>query len=93
LAKKIFILSAVVIKLTVALYNTNLKKQLPAHWGCLQRIKEMAGLKNILSENGGRRSNIDRRIISYDMYIPERRFGKERRNGADRRQKARSLKK
>jgi len=93
LAKEIFNLSAIVIKLTVAFNNTTLEKQLLAYWDCLQGIKEMAGLKNILSENGGRRTNIDRRIISYDMYIPERRSGKERRSSADRRQKSRSLKK
>ncbi|MFO7560679.1 MAG: hypothetical protein R6X10_17750 [Desulfobacterales bacterium] len=48
-------------------------------------------MKEMITRNGDRRTNIDRRIISYDLYIPERRSGKERRNGADRRQKAGSL--
>ena len=40
-------------------------------------------------DNGGRRLRIDRRQFSYTMHIPERRSGKERRNGLDRRQKPR----
>ena len=37
--------------------------------------------------NYDRRSRIDRRQFSYDFHIPERRSGKERRKGVDRRQK------
>jgi len=46
-------------------------------------------MKNVLSYNGGRRSGIDRRRFSYTEHIPERRSGKERRSGFDRRLKPR----
>jgi hypothetical protein len=36
-------------------------------------------------DNRGRRSGIDRRKFSYAMVIPERRCGKDRRTGLDRR--------
>ena len=36
-------------------------------------------------DNGGKRTGIDRRKFSYDFHIPERRDGKERRGGVDRR--------
>ncbi|MCP4672501.1 MAG: hypothetical protein GY857_14495 [Desulfobacula sp.] len=39
-----------------------------------------------LHDNGGRRFAIDRRQMTYDVYIPERRFGKDRRKGSDRRE-------
>jgi hypothetical protein len=45
-----------------------------------------------LPDNGGRRSGTDRREFSYTSYIPERRSGKERRRGLDRRLKARTSK-
>ena len=41
--------------------------------------------KQGLSDNGGRRSGIDRRQFSYTGHIPERRAGEERRNRLDRR--------
>lgn len=41
-------------------------------------------------DNGGRRLGIDRRQFSYAEHIPERRSGKDRRNGLDRRQKPRT---
>ena len=41
-----------------------------------------------LKENGGRRSGIDRRQISYAGHIPERRSGKDRRRDSDRRSKS-----
>ena len=37
------------------------------------------------TDNGGRRSGGDRRKYSYTLYIPERRSGKDRRDGTDRR--------
>ena len=37
----------------------------------------------ILSENGCRRCNIDRRTFSYSVHIPERRCGKDRRGVKD----------
>ena len=40
-------------------------------------------------DNGGRRLGSDRRQFSYTMHIPERRSGKERRSGFDRRLKPR----
>jgi hypothetical protein len=36
-------------------------------------------------DNGGRRSGVDRRQFDYAVHIPERRSGKDRRSGADRR--------
>jgi len=40
-------------------------------------------------DNGGRRMGEDRRVFAYSNYLPERRSGKERRSGADRRRKPR----
>ena len=45
-----------------------------------------------LIDNGGRRLGIDRRQFSYLIHIPERRSGKERRSGLDRRLKTRTSK-
>ena len=42
-------------------------------------------MKNVLPDNGGRRSGVDRRQFYYTKHIPERRSGKERRSGLDRR--------
>jgi hypothetical protein len=42
-------------------------------------------MKQVLPDNGGRRSGIDRRQFSYTAHIPELRSGKERRSGVDRR--------
>lgn len=36
-------------------------------------------------DNGGRRMEPDRRLFSYNGYLPERRSGDERRSGLDRR--------
>jgi hypothetical protein len=49
-------------------------------------------MKHILPDNGGRRMGVDQRQFSYDIYIPERRSGKERRSGLDRRLKPRTSK-
>jgi hypothetical protein len=43
--------------------------------------------RRLLSDNGGRRSRIDRRRFSYTVHIPERRHGKDRRLHHDRRDK------
>ncbi len=43
----------------------------------------------LLLDNDGRRSGLDRRQFSYDFHIPERRSGKDRRSGLDRRLKPR----
>lgn len=45
--------------------------------------------KTMLNDNGGRRLGGDRRIYTYNDHIPERRSGKERRSGLDRRKKTR----
>ena len=43
-------------------------------------------LERLISlDNGGRRSGGDRRNYSYTLHIPERRNGKDRRSGDDRR--------
>ncbi len=44
---------------------------------------------HFLSDNGGRRSGINRREFKYSSYIPERRSGLDRRSGHDRRLQAR----
>ena len=49
-------------------------------------------MKNIIDDNGGRRSGIERRQFSYNTHIPERRSGKDRRSGLDRRLKPRTSK-
>jgi len=46
-------------------------------------------MKHVLPDNGGRRSGIDRREFFYTEHFPERRSGKERRSGVDRRLKPR----
>lgn len=38
-----------------------------------------------MADNGGSRIGIDRRQFNYSTYIPERRSGKDRRKGFDRR--------
>ncbi len=43
--------------------------------------------KAALTDNGGRRSGIDRRQFSYSTYIPERRLGGDRRTGGSDRRK------
>ena len=45
--------------------------------------------RRISSDNGGRRTGGDRRNYSYTLHIPERRKGKDRRNGDDRRKSPR----
>jgi hypothetical protein len=47
-------------------------------------------MEQIVSDNGGRRSGIERRQFSYNGHIPERRSDKERRSGNDRRIKSRA---
>ncbi len=40
---------------------------------------------NVVIDNGGRRSGIERRTFSYAIHVPELRSGKDRRNDIDRR--------
>ena len=47
-------------------------------------------MSDISHDNGGRRSGIERRQFSYDKHIPERRSGRDRRSGFDRRLKPRA---
>jgi len=49
-------------------------------------------MNKLLPDNGGRRSGFERCEFSYDQYIPERRSGKDRRSGLDRRLKPRTSK-
>jgi hypothetical protein len=42
----------------------------------------------LMGDSGDRRLRLDRRQFSYDMYIPERRSGKDRRSELDIRQKS-----
>ncbi|MDX2497410.1 MAG: hypothetical protein QNL11_05855 [Desulfobacterales bacterium] len=46
-------------------------------------------MASFIIDNGGRRLGIDRRHFYYTAHIPERRSGKERRSGLDRRLKPR----
>ena len=46
--------------------------------------------RRISSDNGGRRTGGDRRNYSYTLHIPERRKGKDRRTGDDRRKSPRT---
>ncbi len=41
--------------------------------------------KKAVSDNGGRRSNMERRTIIFHAYVPERRCKHDRRSGMDRR--------
>jgi hypothetical protein len=50
-----------------------------------KKISKVLIMKHMLPDNGGRRSGIDRGQLSYTAHIPERRSGKERRSGYDRR--------
>jgi hypothetical protein len=47
--------------------------------------------KRMLIDNGGRRRIDDRRLYSYNGYLPERRCGEDRRSGLDRRIKSRQV--
>ena len=47
---------------------------------------DISNTKTILSDNGGRRIDIERRQSFYNGYIPERRSGEDRRSGLDRRE-------
>jgi len=47
-------------------------------------------MKNVLFDNGGRRSGTESRQFSYKLHIPERRSGKDRRSELDRRLKPRT---
>jgi hypothetical protein len=42
-------------------------------------------MSQISDDKGGRRSGSERRQLSYFIHIPERRSGKDRRSGVDRR--------
>ena len=49
----------------------------------------IASKKMNLIDNGGRRFGDDRRLYSYNGYLPERRSDEDRRSGMDRRSKPR----
>lgn len=42
-------------------------------------------MDSVTYDHGGRRSGIERRQFTYMFHIPERRSGKDRRSGFDRR--------
>ena len=56
------------------------------------RFNKWKSMNRILTDNRGRRSRLERREFSYIVHIPERRSGKERRGGFDRRLKPRKTK-
>ena len=47
-------------------------------------------MRHRLTDHGERRSGIERRQFSYTQHIPERRSGKDRRLGNDKRLKPRT---
>ena len=49
-------------------------------------------MSQLLPDNEGRRSGIERRNFSYNFHIPERRSDNERRNGKDRRLRTKNIK-
>jgi len=48
-------------------------------------LDENENMASFIRDNGDERLGLDRREFSCDWYIPERRSGKDRRNGLDRR--------
>jgi len=64
-----------------------MSKQVESFYKYFEKISKSSILVmiQILPDNGGRRSGVDRREFSYTSHIPERRSGKERRSGNDRR--------
>ncbi len=46
----------------------------------------MSGIEALI-DKGGRRASLDRRSFTYSAHIPERRNGRDRRTGEDRRYK------
>lgn len=53
-------------------------------------VHAIAPKKMNLIDNGGRRFDDDRRLYSYNGYLPERRSHQDRRSRMDRRSKLRS---
>jgi hypothetical protein len=77
---------------------TRIEDGLPCRMETKQKIVKTLGpinpdedqvMASFIRDNGGVRSGLERRQFSYDRYIPERRSGKDRRNGLDRRLKPR----
>ncbi len=57
--------------------------------GGLDKDRTAAGKKRrMLKDNGGTRSGADRRVYIFMKYYPEKRSGRDRRKGIDRRRKA-----
>ena len=50
---------------------------------------ENEGMGSFIRDNGGKRLGLDRRQLSYDQHIPERRSGNDRRGRLDTRKKFR----
>ena len=48
-------------------------------------MKKVIENLNLMVDNGGRRSGIDRRIFTFGVVLSDRRSGKDRRSGLDRR--------
>jgi hypothetical protein len=55
-----------------------------------QKSKQNEVMALFVRDNGIRRLGFARREFSYDMHIPERRSGKDRRSGLDRRLRPRT---
>ncbi|MGD2272954.1 MAG: hypothetical protein PVI06_21330 [Desulfobacterales bacterium] len=48
-------------------------------------MKKAIETLNLMVDNGGRRSRMDRRVFSYGVVLDDRRSGGDRRSGRDRR--------
>jgi len=55
----------------------------------IEAAKENKLVASFITDNGGKCLGLDRHQFSYDKHIPERRSGKDRRGGVDRRKKYR----
>ena len=54
-------------------------------WFTMKTVEVIKEKEDCLIDNGGRRLGCDRRLFTYNGYLPERRTAKERRSGEDRR--------
>jgi hypothetical protein len=67
------------------IYKSQSYTTIPYFGICSRSMKKAIENLNLMVDNGGRRSRIDRRIFSYGVVLPDRRSGTDRRSGIDRR--------
>jgi hypothetical protein len=66
-------------------YKSRSYTPIPYFGSCPKSMKKAIENLNLMVDNGGRRSKIDRRIFSYGVVLSDRRSGNDRRSGIDRR--------